>query len=257
MKRPHLVVHTVASADGRVSLGPGRTAFDDVGDPRWSAIWASDADLEQSRRDLVEEYRPDVLLEGSGSFAREDSALRPLPSPECDVSELTQDYLPENVVHRPGHIGWLACVDGRGRVRAGMKEFPGWEGWHTLHLVARTTPPEYLAFLRREEIPYLVAGEGHVNLVEVFQKLASLLAVQRVVSTAGSRLNGALLRAGLVDEFDLAVLPALIGGCSTPVLFGCSDLASSEPPTPLELREVTREASGRVRLRYRVDNAQA
>jgi len=39
MKRPHLIVHTVASADGRVSLGPNRTAFDDVGDERWQATW--------------------------------------------------------------------------------------------------------------------------------------------------------------------------------------------------------------------------
>lgn len=30
--RPYLIVHTVASVDGRVSLGPGRIGFEDVGD---------------------------------------------------------------------------------------------------------------------------------------------------------------------------------------------------------------------------------
>jgi 2,5-diamino-6-(ribosylamino)-4(3H)-pyrimidinone 5'-phosphate reductase len=252
MNRPYLIVHTVASADGRVSLGPDRTAFDDVGDERWAAIWASDVDLEQSRRHLIETYRPQVLLEGSGSFAREGAPVRPLPPSEFESADLLQDFLPDLVVQRPGHVGWLACVDGRGRVRAGMKEFPGWEGWHTLHLVAATTPPDYLAFLRLEGIPYLVSGEGHVDLVRVSQKMNSLLGVDRVVSTAGSRLNGALLRACLVDELDVVVLPAIIGGFSTPVMFGCADLEASQPPTSLELITVEGEPSGRVHLRYRV-----
>jgi 2,5-diamino-6-(ribosylamino)-4(3H)-pyrimidinone 5'-phosphate reductase len=257
VNRPYLIVHTVASTDGRVSLGPDRTAFEDVGDRRWAAIWASVVGLEQSRRDLIETYRPQVLLEGSGSFAREGAPARSLPPSELESAGLLQDFLPDSVVRRRGHLGWLACVDGRGRVRAGMKEFPGWEGWHTLHLVATTTPPDYLAFLRREGIPYLVSGEGHVDLVRVSQKMNSLLGVDRVVSTAGSRLNGALLRAGLVDELDLVLLPALIGGFSTPVLFGCPDLGTSEPPTSLELITVEGEPSGRVHVRYRVVGGEA
>jgi riboflavin biosynthesis pyrimidine reductase len=257
MNLPYLIVHAVASADGRVSLGPDRTAFDDVGDARWAAIWSSDVDLEQSRRDLIETYHPQVLLEGSGSFAREGKPVRPLPPSEFESADLLQDFLPDSVVHSPQHVGWLACVDGRGRVRAGMKEFPGWEGWHTLHLVARTTPPDYLAFLRREGIPYLVSGEGHVDLVGAFQKMNSLLGVDCVVSTAGGRLNGALLRAGLVNELDLVLLPALIGGFATPVLFACTDLEDGDPPTSLGLMAVDGEPLGRVHLRYRVgDEAQ-
>lgn len=252
MKRPYLIVHTVASADGRISLGPNRTAFDDVGDERWQTIWASDIDLEQSRRDLLSEYRPQVMLEGSGSFALEGAPVRPLPAADLPSSLLLEDFLPDSVVNRPDHLGWLAAVDGRGRIRAGMKEFPGWEGWHTLHLVAKTTPLDYLAFLRREEIPYLVSGEGHVDLAGVVGKLASVLGVDRVVSTAGSRLNGALLRADLVDELDLVLLPALIGGLSTPTLFGCADLGPEDPPTLLELISVQHTPAGRVHIRYKV-----
>jgi hypothetical protein len=75
------------------------------------------------------------LLEGSGSFVREGEELQPLPPSEYPLGELHEDYLPEEVIRRPGHRGWFAVVDGRGRLRSGMKEFPGWEGWHTLHLV--------------------------------------------------------------------------------------------------------------------------
>ena len=253
--RPYLVVHTVASVDGRVSLGPGRTGFDDVGDARWQAIWASDVDLGQSVHDLVARFRPQVLLEGSGSFVKEGEGLAPLPPVlpgDAGARDLLQDYLPDAVVGCPGRRGWFAVVDGRGRVRAGMTEFPGWEGWHTLHLVSAAAPLDYLAFLRERGVPYLVTGRERVNLAAAMTKLSTLLGVERVVCTAGSRLNGALLRAGLVDELSLVLLPALIGGEHTPHLFRSPELGPADWPASLELVSVDGEPSGRVRLHYRV-----
>jgi riboflavin biosynthesis pyrimidine reductase len=253
--RPHLVVHAVASVDGRVSLGPGRTGFEDVGDARWQAIWSSDVDLEQSVRDLVARFRPQVVLEGSGSFVREGDGLLPLPPVplgDAGATDLLHDYLPDVVVGRPGHQGWFAVVDGRGRVRAGMTEFPGWEGWHTLHLVSPAAPLDYLAFLRDRRVPYLVTGGERVDLAAAMAKLSTLLGIERVVCTAGSRLNGALLRAGLVDELSLVLLPALIGGERTPHLFRSPELGPVDWPASLELVSVDGEPSGRVRLHYRL-----
>jgi 2,5-diamino-6-(ribosylamino)-4(3H)-pyrimidinone 5'-phosphate reductase len=252
LNRPRLIVHTVASVDGRVSLGVGRTGFDDVGDERWQAIWASSTSLEESALELVSLYHPQVLLEGSGSFVKEGETPPQLPPSELDEAELHRDYLPDSVVNRLDHLGWLAVVDGRGRVRAGIKEFPGWEGWRTLHLVSQGSPSEYLAFLRGREIPYLVSGHEHVDLEQAMVKMRSLLGVSCVVCTAGSRLNGALLRADLIDEVSLVFLPALIGGSETPDLFRCADLGSADWPTRLELLSVKSEPTGRVYLHYRV-----
>lgn len=252
MIRPRVIVHTVASVDGRVSLGPGRTGFDDIGDARWQAMWASDTALEDSVADIISAYRPQVLLEGSGSFVTEDEDLAELPPSEFDGTHLREDYLPEAVVSRPGHAGWFTVVDARGRVRAGMTEFPGWDGWRTLHLVAGSTPEDYLALLRRREIPYIVSGHGHVDLRVALEKMACLLGVSCVVCTAGSRLNGALLRANLIDEVSLVLLPALIGGLETPVLFRCADLGPTDCPTRLELMSMDGEPAGRLHLRYRV-----
>lgn len=252
MKRPYVIVHAVASVDGRVSLGPNRTAFDDVGDERWQAAWGSLEHLEADRRALLALHKPQVLLEGSGSIVVEGARLQELPAPAAGDVDLYADHLPSSVVDDPHHVGWLAMVDGRGRVRSGMKEFPGWEGWHTLHLVSHTTPRDYLAFLRRNEIPYLVAGEGRVDLPQVMAKLSSMLGVSTVVSTAGARLNGALLRAGLVDEVSLVLAPALVGGSRTPTLFESEDLGEAEWPARLELLSVESDRGDRVALRYRV-----
>lgn len=252
MDRPRLVVHTVASVDGRVSLGVNRTGFEDVGDPRWQAIWASEIPLEENVRSLVSRYRPQVLLEGSGSFVKESEEPEPVPPYRDDPSGLYGDFLPDSVVKTPNRRGWFCAVDGRGRLRSGLKEFPGWDGWHTLHLVSGSAPPEYLAFLRSREIPYLVAGRERVDLPLAMQKLKDSLGIDCVVCTAGSRLNGALIRAGLVDEISLVLLPAIIGGSATPTLFRSPDLGPEGQPVRLELLSVGGEPGGRVCLRYRV-----
>lgn len=252
--RPYLIVHTIASADGRVSLGPHRTGFEDTADDRWRAIWASHSSLEESIRGLAERYRNNAFLEGSGSFVAEaEEAARIAVQ---DVPGATaRDFLPSEVVDAPGRAGWFVAVDSRGRLRSGIKEFAGWQGWHTLHLVSRSTPDDYLAFLRQTGIPYFVTGVGHVDLPEALSKLRMVLGIDRIVCTAGSRLNGALLRAGLVDEVSLVFLPALIGGTDTPTLFRSPDLGEAEWPTRLELLSVQSEPLGRVCVRYRVTHA--
>ena len=78
------------------------------------------------------------------------------------------------------------------------------------------------------------------------------LGVTRVVSNAGGRLHGALLRAGLVDEIDLLVLPAAIGGELTPAIFDGPPLGAGELPLALRLLDSRVEGDGTVRLRYEV-----
>ena len=64
--------------------------------------------------------------------------------------------------------------------------------------------------------------------------------------------GGALLRAGLVDEIDLEVLPAAIGGRGTPSLFDAPPLGPGDWPVRLELTSVEQPGGGRLRLRYAV-----
>ncbi|MFQ5793811.1 MAG: dihydrofolate reductase family protein [Candidatus Bipolaricaulia bacterium] len=253
MKRPKVVVHTVASVDGRVTLAPDvLLGFGDEERERWEALAGSGEDADAFFKWLEFVHNPQVLLEGSGTFVREGDEPKPLPPFEGDPKMLYQDFLPEAAVHRPGQRGWFTAVDSRGRVQGWMKEFEGWEGWHILILVAHHTPSKYLAYLQRENIPYLVAGEERVDLRLAMEKLGSRLGVTCVVSTAGGKLNGALLRAGLVDEINIEFFPAIIGGFETPSLFDSPALKPDEWPTQLKLISTQVQPEGRIWLRYEV-----
>jgi riboflavin biosynthesis pyrimidine reductase len=76
--------------------------------------------------------------------------------------------------------------------------------------------------------------------------------VDCILSTAGGRLNGALLRAALVDEINVEFFPAVIGGLGTPMLFDSPELKPDERPTRLELISCRAQTHGRVWLRYQV-----
>jgi riboflavin biosynthesis pyrimidine reductase len=164
----------------------------------------------------------------------EGAASIPPPTISSPQDELFNDFLPSSVVDEGQH-GFFTVVDSRGRVRWTYKEFPGeeWLGWRLLVLVAQATPPSYLTYLRAENIPYRLVGEERVYLRQALKRMGERPGVRTVVSTAGGRLNGALLREGLVDEVDVAFLPAIIGGRGTPALFDAPPLSADEQPVRL------------------------
>lgn len=250
MHRPKVVVMASASVDGRVTIAPGVLLL--FGEKRWDAV-CGQSDVFAW---LKLTHRPDATLEGSGSFATEGAELEPLPPFDGDREALYQDFLPNEIVHRLGHRGWFTAVDGRGRIRWAVKDGSAWggewEGWYALTLAAGHTPPEHLAYLRRERVPYLVAGAERVDLRGALEKMRASLGVTCVLSTGGGRLNGALLRAGLIDEINIDFCPAVIGGFQTPSLFDSPELGPDEWPARLRLLSTQTRADGHVWLRYEV-----
>jgi 2,5-diamino-6-(ribosylamino)-4(3H)-pyrimidinone 5'-phosphate reductase len=250
--RPHVVLQMSASIDGRIALGPAMTMFDahpasealpDEGD-----VWARVAAA------IDEVWSPQATLMGSGTVQRETAPWTELPGYVGDAAPLHVDFLPDEVVAGTSH--WHVLVDGRGRCRSGYKATEN-AGGHVLHLVSHAAPPDYLAFLRRERIPYLIGGRDHADLDGALRKLRELLGVHALRLWGGGILNGVMLRAGLIDEVHLILKPALIGGRRTPTLVDCDDLAVDERPAVLELLSARPQEGGFVWLHYRVRAAVA
>ena len=131
-------------------------------------------------------------------------------------------------------------MDGRGRVRWAFREWPGeeWAGWHLLVLAARHTPPQYLAYLQGEGIPYLVAGEGlersFANTLVALSRIAGLGAIYLAGWTADRmglrRIMGVTF---LATGMATVLLGSLHGAWIIPLLFLQPVLISSSFPAGL------------------------
>jgi hypothetical protein len=124
------------------------------------------------------EYGCNTVLEGSGSLVSDSEIPDELPAYDGDAAALYTHFLPDHITQQPSppHY-WLAVVDSRGRVRWTEKH----ADWDVLVLVARSTPADYLAYLRREQVCYLVAGEERVDLTQALVSLGTELGTPSIM----------------------------------------------------------------------------
>ncbi len=264
---PKVVVYQVATADARVALSPDRLLMHD---PRWPRY------ADGGYHEVMTRHRPQVILEGSGTMVLPDAGplerlpdatavvpdghpgSQPTSAPTADPAIVppVEHFLPADV--RAKTTCWFAVVDSRGRVEWPFTTPLPDQPWiHLLVLVSRATPATYLAYLRSQSIPYLVAGDTRVDLTGACALMRDQLGAETVVATCGAILSGVLLRSGLIDEYDVEILPLLAGGRTTPVSFTAPDLAPDDPPTNLRLIECRPLNGGRVLLRYVVERPDA
>lgn len=250
MDRPYIVVMVATSADGRIAISPNITMWEEMDDPRTQTEGGTEMWKEVENK-INFMYKPQADMLGSNSIVKEDELLKELPVFKGDKIHLYEDFLPKEVINSPNHKGWLVAVDGRGRLRSGYKGDEG-SGKHMLHLVSSGVSAEYLNFLQKNRIPYIISGEKQVDLKDAMRKLKKKLDINCLVTSAGGKLSGALLRAGMVDEVNIVLKPLLYGGFETPSLFDSEDLRADELPTKLQLITSTVEENGHVWLRYKV-----
>lgn len=238
------------SIDGRIALWPNRILLEPDAGAAWAGLQTPGATslLAERHRLLSDRFGPAMaVLNGSGSFVTEPGG--PLPSVADRLEDLLDDFLPDAVCAQPEHQSWFVVADSRGRVRWDIKRV---DGSDLLILTTSSTPPEYLAYLRAEQICYLMVGDDRVDFGVALQRMQDRLGVTCVLADGGGGLNGVLLRAGLIDELALVILPVAIGGTGIPTVFDGDPLAPGELPTQLSLTTSRVTADGAVWLSYNV-----
>lgn len=232
-----LVTFNVVSIDGRIAVSGSTPAWLDS---RWKPLERFEP------VDIMTLHKARLSLQGSNSFTARSAGA-------ADFGDYAQwevpagDFLPSSLRSHEGR--WLVVVDSRARVR-----------WTTFEMsnaklaivLAAATPGPYRAFLREHDVPYFEAGLERVDLPEALVRLEAVFAADSVISDAGGVLNGALLRAGLVDEVDVQFLPAIVGQAEAPAVFEGFGPGASGIPALLQLVSAETRPDGSIFARYTV-----
>lgn len=151
----------------------------------------------------------------------------------------------------------LVIPDGRGKMRIWgiLQQRPIWRGG--VALCASSTPQSYADYLRGQGVTQIIAGDDLLDMRTALAELRSQHGIQTVVTNCGGTLNGALLRAGLVNEVSLLLHPCLVGGTTPQSCFRAPDLAAAEGVIRLNLIAVEPVKDGMIWLRYAVTHSPA
>lgn len=216
--RPHVYIGMVASADGSAVVDGRSTGLGGAGDR---------AAFRGLRRTC------DVILVGAGTVRQED--YRPPRAPDEVVARRTARGLAPRAT--------IAVVTRTGRLDAASRLFAD----PTYRPVVITSGSADVAHLAGVA-DVLRCGGVEVDLAGALEALGARGA-GRVLCEGGPALNGALLRAGLVDELFLTIAPTLVGSSPHRVVDGVLPV-----PVGLELVELRAHAS-ELLLRYRLATA--
>ncbi len=191
--RPRVVCHMVTSIDGRI-----------VVDGWPDAISAS------ARRQYEEVHASHDARAMCGRVTMEPFARR--VRPEAEVAREHRGP-PRGLRRRGGHASFAFAIDPAGRL--------AWEsndvgGDHVVAVLAERVSDDHLASLRRAGVSYLIAGAREVDLPLALEKIGAVFGVKTLLLEGGGRVNGGLLRAGLVDELSVLVAPVVDARAGTP-----------------------------------------
>ncbi|MGH8279377.1 MAG: bifunctional diaminohydroxyphosphoribosylaminopyrimidine deaminase/5-amino-6-(5-phosphoribosylamino)uracil reductase RibD [Gammaproteobacteria bacterium] len=202
--RPWVRSKLAASLDGRTALASGES--------QWISSEAARADGQHWRA------RSSVVLTGSGTLLADDPALN---------VRLPGDWRqPRRVV-----------VDSALRTpsTARLLQVPGM----TLIATLSADPARQVPLLAGgAQLLVLPARTGHVDLAALMGELAKSGA-NEVLVEAGAGLNGALMQAGLIDEFIIYMAPCILGE-NAHGMFRIPALAGMQPRPELRITDMRR-----------------
>lgn len=227
--RPRVICHMMTSLDGRI-LTDG---------------WPIAAEGRKQYEQVHESYDADGWL--CGRVTMEQHFAQGV-RPEADIAR-EYDGAPRADFVAPGkHDSFAFAVDTHGRLAWSTSDI---DGDHVVAILSARVSDDYLAFLRERGVSYLLAGSRDVDLALALEKIASHFNVKTLMLEGGGKINGGMLRAGLIDEVSVLVSPVADGRVGTPALFDVE--GDHVTPARLTLDEVEQRADGVLWLRYKVE----
>lgn len=227
--KPHVTVHMMAPLDGRLDSSDW-TRLPDDRDP---------AGVFEAVHDRLES---DAWMCGRvtmGEFVTGEA------HPPADPGTPSR---PLHVVRRDAD-GYAIGLDPEGRLHF-AKDDLGDE--HFIMLLGAGVSDAHLAELAGDGVSYIVADDEHVDLAAMLDAIGREWPIRRLLVEGGGGMNGSMLKAGLVDAFSLALVPAIGGKTGARAIVEAGDEGLRDAVT-LTLTHHDLLDGGVMWLRYAVD----
>ncbi len=200
-QRPLVQLKMASSLDGRTAMASGESQ------------WITGAASRQRVQWLRAEQ--DAMLTGIGTVLHDDPSL----TVRLDQASLDAQQSYRNAADQPIRV--ILDSDLQLPLTAKLIDLPGQVVVMTAES-ALAEKPQKLAQLQQKGVTVHGVAEqqtGQLDLKAVLTLLWQTYQVQRLMVEAGARLAGALIQAGVVDEFHLFTAPVLLGDGARPLCF--------------------------------------
>lgn len=192
-----------------------------------------------------ESYEPDAWLCGRVTM---EQHFAQGTRPEAEVAREHRGPAREDFVAPGKHESFAFALDSHGRLAWETNDI---DGDHVVAILSERVSDEYLSFLRERGVSYLLAGARDVDLALTLEKIGAKFGVRTLMLEGGGKINGSMLRAGLIDEVSVLLTPVADGRMGTPALFDVE--GEGVTPRRLTLDSVEKRVDGVIWLRYKVE----
>lgn len=235
--RPKIICHMMSSIDGRLFVD------------RWTvpAAGIKAATLRGHYDEVASQFGSDGWIVGRKTMQEMMGGTTPTRAVKSAGGGLRTAH----VAHRNGRKVAVA-IDPHGKLEYGKDNYGG---DHLIAVLSEKVSDDYLAGLRQDGVSYLFAGPDGGDLPLALQTLGKTFELKTLLLEGGGRINGALLKAGLIDELSLLIYPGIDGLAGIPTIFEYIGSEDEQPATGQSLRHISTETleGGMVWLRYRVE----
>ena len=233
--RPHVICHMVGPLDSRLMVQP------------WAPQGSSDQiELGKLYQRLHADFAADAWM--AGTTTMEDFATGKQADARTPVTAQKRPWrlADANACH------FAIAIDRHARLHWAK---PVADGGHVVVVLGASVSDAHLAALAAVGVSYLVMPSDEIDLDAMLSELHSRLGIRKILLEGGGRINGAFLKAGVVDEVSLLVWPAIDGTSGASTVFETGD-SSVGQLIKLSLLKATPLEHGAVHLQYSVRKRQ-
>lgn len=223
MSKPYIVCHMMTVLDGRIDCGM------------------------TAKMPGVEEYYSTLAaLNAPTSWSGRVTAQLEMAEPGQFRAENPEAVGKECVLKQASAEGYTVVADTKGTLL-----WPDDTGSRAPLVVVTSeqVSNEYLAYLSRRHISWIVCGKTHIDLARACEILNREFGVERMAIVGGGRINAGFLDAGLLDEVSILLAPGIDGRAGMAAAF--DGLPMDREPYRLKLTGVTPYENGAVWLAVR------